>query len=184
MTELSLNVLDIAQNSIKANASLVTVAVEKHTDSHMLSISVEDDGCGMTEEQVAHVVDPFYTTRTTRKVGLGVPFFKMSAEMTGGNFSISSRVGVGTKLLAEYHYDHIDMMPLGDMAATMVSLVSVNPKIDFVYSFSCDGEGFAMDTREVKTVLEGMPVNSSEVLVFIRDFINENQSEIDKAVMM
>lgn len=180
MTELSLNVLDIVQNSIKAKASLVTVAVEKQTDSRTLSISVEDDGCGMTEEQLAHVVDPFFTTRTTRKVGLGVPFFKMSAELTGGSFSIASEVGKGTRLRAEYHYDHIDMMPLGDMAATMVSLVSVNPDVDFVYSFSCDGQGFAMDTREVKTVLEGLPVNSSEVLAFIRDFINENQSELDR----
>lgn len=180
MTELSLNVLDIVQNSIKARASLITVSVEKHTDSRTLSISVEDNGCGMTEEQLAHVIDPFFTTRTTRKVGLGVPFFKMSAELTGGSFSINSEVGKGTSLCAEYHYDHIDMMPLGDMAATMVSLVSVNPDVDFVYSFRCDGEGFAMDTREVKTVLEGLPVNSSEVLVFIRDFINENQSEFDR----
>jgi anti-sigma regulatory factor (Ser/Thr protein kinase) len=180
MTELSLNVLDIAQNSIKAKASLITISIERDTACGLLTISVEDNGCGMDEETLRRVVDPFYTTRTTRKVGLGIPFFKMSAELTGGSFSIESRVGKGTRLTAVYHYAHIDMMPLGEMDQTMVSLVSVNPEIDFIYRFSCNGEAFAMDTREVKQVLEGLPVNSGEVLAFIRDYIRENQSEIDQ----
>lgn len=180
MTDLSLNVLDIAQNSVKAKASLIVVSIVRETASKRLSISVEDNGCGMTEEQLSRVVDPFFTTRTTRRVGLGVPFFKMSAEQTGGSFSIRSELGKGTTITANYCCDHIDMMPLGDMAATMTSLISVNPDIDFVYSFTCDGEGFAMDTREVKAVLEGAPVNAAEVLSFIGDMIRENQAEFDK----
>ena len=123
MTELSLNVLDIAQNSIKARASLVRISVSRDTAARRLSISVEDNGCGMTPEQVEHVIDPFFTTRTTRKVGLGVPFFKLSAELTGGSFRIQSREGEGTSLRAEYCYDHIDMLPLGDMASTMTTLI-------------------------------------------------------------
>lgn len=179
MQELSLNVLDIAQNSIKAKASLIEIAVLKNTADKTMLIKIIDNGCGMAEETVKKVIDPFYTTRTTRKVGLGVPFFKMSAEMTGGSFKIESVVGDGTTIEAKYNYENIDMMPLGDIAATILSLVSVNPDIDFLYSYGIDEESFVMDTREVKSILEGMPVNSNEVLLFIRDFIKENQSEIE-----
>ena len=133
----------------------------------------------MTEKQVARVIDPFYTTRTTRKVGLGVPFFKLSAELTGGRFQIESKPGIGTKICSVYCYEHIDMMPLGDMAATLVSLISVNPDIDFVYTCKKDEQGFVLDTREVKVILEGLPVNSSEVLTFIRQYIEENEKDIE-----
>lgn len=179
MQELSLNVLDIVQNSVKAKASLIEITICKSTSDASLSIVINDNGCGMTEEQVKRVIDPFYTTRTTRKVGLGVPFFKMSAEMTGGSFEIQSTVGKGTRLCAVYRYEHIDMMPIGDMAATMLSLVSVNPDIDFVYSYQKDEKSFTMDTREVKEVLEGVPINSAEVLSFIKGFIEENKAEVD-----
>ncbi len=179
MQELSLNVLDIVQNSIKANASLISIIITKQTKAKTMEILIEDNGCGMTKEQVINVVDPFYTTRTTRSVGLGVPFFKMSAEMTGGSFHISSEPNIGTKIIATYHYDHIDMMPLGDMAATMITLIGGNPNIDFVYQYKLDENEFYIDTREVKVILEGLPVNSNEVITFIRDFINENQEEIE-----
>lgn len=180
MPELSLNVLDIVQNSVKAKASLIEIQAVKNTKAKELSICIKDNGCGMTKEQVARVIDPFYTTRTTRKVGLGVPFFKLSAEITGGRFRIDSEPGVGTEICAVYCYEHIDMMPLGDMASTMVSLISVNPDIDFVYTYQKDEQGFTLDTREVKTVLEGVPVNSNEVLVFIRGYIKENEQEIEQ----
>lgn len=177
MQELSLNILDIAQNSVKAKASLIFIGIEKNTKTKRLYITIDDNGCGMSEEQVNHVVDPFYTTRTTRKVGLGVPFFKMSAELTGGRFTITSELGVGTHIVSEYCYEHIDMMPIGDIAATIASLVSVNPDIDFVYSYKLDDNEYCLDTREVKVILEGLPVNSNEVLSFIKEFINENQQE-------
>ncbi|MFZ2537462.1 MAG: ATP-binding protein [Oscillospiraceae bacterium] len=179
MQELSLNILDIVQNSIKAKSTLIEISIKKYTDDKTMLISIKDNGCGMTKEQVEQVVDPFYTTRTTRKVGLGVPFFKMSAVMTGGSFFINSEVGKGTIINAHYNYENIDMMPVGDIAATILSLVSVNPDIDFVYLYAIDQQSFTMDTREIKVILEGMPVNSHEVLSFIKDFINENQSEID-----
>lgn len=180
MTELSLNILDIVQNSIKARATLVEILVHKATGVKTMTVIIRDNGCGMTEEQVSRVIDPFYTTRTTRKVGLGVPFFKMSAELTGGSFLIESEPGRGTTITAVYCTDSIDMLPLGDMAATMTSLVSLNPEIDFVYTYRVDGESFTMDTQEVRAVLDGFPVNSAEVIAFIRDFIQENQSEIDQ----
>ncbi len=179
MQELSLNVLDIAQNSIRANASLVTIEVSEDTKAHRLLIVVEDDGCGMTKEQVTNVMDPFFTTRTTRKVGLGVPFFKMSAESTGGSFSIESEVGKGTKTSATYCTDHIDMLPLGDINATIVSLISVNPHMEFLYKRTRDGKSFVLDTREIREVLEGVPINSPDVLVFLKEYLNENDSEIN-----
>ncbi|MDF2566877.1 MAG: hypothetical protein K0R90_333 [Oscillospiraceae bacterium] len=179
MQELSLNILDIVQNSIKANATVVHLSVKKITSECALKIEIKDNGCGMSEEQVEQVMNPFFTTRTTRKVGLGVPFFKMTAEMTGGSFFLDSVVGKGTTVKACYKTDHIDMLPMGDIAATMMSLISVNPDIDFVFNSKVDNQEFCLDTREIKKELEDVPINSGEVLLFIKDFIDENQSNIE-----
>lgn len=178
MQELSLNVLDIAQNSVRAKAALVTISVTERTQDHFLEISIADDGCGMSEEQVAHVVDPFFTTRTTRKVGLGVSFFKMSAEATGGDFSIQSTLGKGTVTTATYHTDHIDMLPIGDMNGTILTLITMNPDMDFVYRRSLDDKTFTLDTRELKAVLEDIPLNSPEVSLFIQESLEEGEAEL------
>lgn len=178
MQELSLNVLDIAQNSVRAKASLVTILVTEKTADHFLEISIADDGCGMTPEQVARVMDPFFTTRTTRKVGLGIPFFKLSAESTGGSFDIQSELGKGTVTTARYHTDHIDMLPIGDMNATILSLISMNPQMDFVYRRSLDNNSFTLDTRELKAVLEDVPLDSPEVIQFIKETLGEGETEL------
>lgn len=179
MQELSLNILDIAQNSIRAGANLIGISVVRSMIDNKMTIIVEDNGCGMSKEKIEQVTNPFFTTRTTRPVGLGVPFFKMSAEMTGGNFKIESEVGAGTTVTATYVLDHIDLMPLGDMASTMVSLISVNPEIDFTYRYGYNGKEFLLDTREIKQILEGLPVNSPEVLMFIKEFIEENTKQVE-----
>ncbi|MFI3226890.1 MAG: ATP-binding protein [Clostridia bacterium] len=178
MQELSLNVLDIVQNSIKARATVIEISIFIDETLKTMSIEIYDNGCGMTSEQITQVIDPFYTTRTTRRVGLGVPFFKMSAEMTGGEFEINSTVGVGTVIRSLYKTDSIDFMPLGDMPATMVSLIAVNPDIDFIYTFSVDERRFTLDTREVKQITEGIAINSPEILSFIKDFLRVNAEEI------
>ena len=131
MQELSLNVLDIAQNSVRAGARLIEIMVDEQPESDTMTITVADDGCGMTPEQAAHVTDPFFTTRTTRRVGLGVPFLKMAAEMTGGGLTIETAPGRGTTVCAVFGLTHIDRMPLGDIAATICSLIQCNPEIDF-----------------------------------------------------
>ena len=123
MQELSLNVLDIAQNSVRAGARLIEIMVDEQPESDIMTITVADDGCGMTPEQAAHVTDPFFTTRTTRRVGLGVPFLKMAAEMTGGGLTIETAPGRGTTVRAVFGLTHIDRMPLGDIAATICSLI-------------------------------------------------------------
>lgn len=174
MQELSLNVLDVAQNSISAGASLIEISVAESTAEHSMTVMIKDNGCGMTQEQVRNVTDPFYTTRTTRKVGLGVPLFKMACEMTGGSFTIDSAVGEGTTVKAEFRTDSIDCLPLGDMEETVYALVTLNCGIDFVYSDTIDGRTFLLDTREFREILGEVPFNQPDVAEFIRDYLKEN----------
>lgn len=178
MQELSLNILDVAQNSVKAGANLIAIGVEESTADDRMTITITDNGCGMTPEQVARVIDPFYTTRTTRKVGLGVPFFKMAAELTGGNFRIESNVGQGTSVTAIFGRSSIDRMPLGDIAATVAALVQGSPDRDFVYTRRIDGREMVADTRQFREALAGIPLDTPEVLAFITEYINENTAEI------
>ena len=153
MTEISLNILDVAQNSVRAEATLIEISVAIDTAGDKLTVTIKDNGCGMSEEQVENVTDPFFTTRTTRKIGLGIPFFKQSAEMTGGSFSIKSELGVGTTTEAVYVLSSIDRMPLGDMTQTIHSLVTMNTHIDFLYTYSADDKDFTLDTREFREIL-------------------------------
>lgn len=184
MRELSLNVMDIAQNSISAGASLITITVEEDAGLDELSISIGDNGRGMTPEQVEHVTDPFFTTRTTRSVGLGVPLFKMEAEMTGGRFSIESTVGVGTTTTAVFKPSSVDMIPLGDINGTVSMLVMMNPDLDFLYTRGFkpeEGERreFALDTRELRTVLgEDVPLNLPDVTQWVNEYLSENTDEL------
>ena len=180
MPELSLNILDIAQNSVKAKATLIEISVTENTDLDNMVITVKDNGCGMTDEQIKKVIDPFYTTRTTRKVGLGVPFFKMAAELTGGSFNIESKVGAGTEVSAVFVLSSIDRMPLGDMAATMTALIGCNPDIDFVYIYEINGKQMLADTRSFREILGDIPLSEPSVLEFIGDFIKENSAELAK----
>jgi len=180
MLELSLNILDIAQNSVKAGAKLIAVAVEVNTASDTLTVLINDDGCGMTHEQLEKVTDPFFTTRDTRSVGLGVPFFKDAAESTGGSFNIASAPGAGTKVSAVFGLSHIDRVPLGDMNATVEMLVFYNTHIDFLYRYKVDGAEFTLDTREIKELLEGAPIDAPEVKDFISEFLKENSMEVNK----
>lgn len=173
MRELSLNVMDVAQNSVRAEASLVTITVDESDKNDRLEISIGDNGCGMTQEQVKQVIDPFFTTRTTRKVGLGVPLFKLSAEQTGGSFSIESEPGKGTVTTASYVKSHVDMTPLGDINSTVEILIRCNPDIDFVFSHSTDNGSFTLDTRELREVLDGVSLDTPDVLDWIHAFLEE-----------
>ena len=173
MRELSLNVMDVAQNSVRAEASLVTITVTESDKDDNLTISIEDNGCGMTEEQVSQVIDPFFTTRTTRKVGLGVPLFKLSAEQTGGSFEIRSKLGEGTVTTARYVKSHVDMTPLGDINSTVEILIRCNPQIDFVFTRTNDNGSFTLDTRELRAVLEGVSLDTPDVTEWIRQYLEE-----------
>ena len=173
MRELSLNILDIAQNSIAAGASLTTITVAEDTVKHELTITVSDNGCGMTAEQVVNVLDPFFTTRTTRKVGMGIPLFKLAAEQTGGCLKIESEKGKGTTTSALFKTDSIDFTPLGDVTSTVVILISMNTDRDFIYTRSRDSESFTLNTAEMREILGGVPLDEPEVVQWMKDYINE-----------
>jgi anti-sigma regulatory factor (Ser/Thr protein kinase) len=180
MRELSLNILDIAQNSISAGASLTEIVVNENTKEKTLLIGIYDNGCGMTEEQVKSVIDPFFTTRTTRKVGMGIPLFKMSCEQTGGKFTIESEKGVGTKINALYKTDSIDFTPLGDIASTIVTIVSMNADKEFLYRRVLDDKEFIFSTVEIKKILDGVPLSESSVMNWIEEYLNEQYNELLK----
>ncbi len=178
MPELSLNILDVAQNSVTAGASLIRISVLGDTAADRLTIRIEDNGCGMTEEQLQRVTDPFFTSRKTRKVGLGIPFFKMAAELTGGSFHMDSQVGAGTATTAVFVLSSIDRMPLGNMADTMSVLIGPNPHIDFILTMEQDGRSFVMDTRAFREVLgPDIPLSEPQVLNYIERYIDENIRE-------
>lgn len=179
MTELSLNVLDVANNSVRANASLIVIKITIDTKADVLTILIEDNGKGMTPGQLEHVEDPFFTTRTTRKVGLGVPFFKLAAEASGGSFSITSTPGKGTSVLATFGYSNIDRMPLGDISSTVHTLITFNLNIDFVYTYKVDENEFILDTREFREVIGDIPFNAKEISSYIREYLEENKKEVD-----
>ncbi len=179
MTEISLNVLDVANNSIRAGADLIEISVHIQKALDMLTITIADNGCGMTQEQVNMVEDPFFTTRTTRKIGLGIPFFKMAALNTEGTFHIDSTLGIGTTVTASFKLSHIDRMPLGDMNSTIHTLITLNTQIDFVYTYGYDENSFTLDTRQFREILNEVPLNSPEVSDYIKEYLAENQRETD-----
>ena len=179
MEELSLHVLDIVQNSIAAGAELIKVSIIEDKENDTLTISVDDNGKGMEEEVLKKVTDPFTTGRKTRRVGLGIPLLKLAAEMTGGSISLESKVGVGTKISAVFGYSHIDRQPLGDIASTMHQLIIMNEQTDFLYLHRVGEKEFLLDTREIKKVLDGVSLKEHEVMLWLLDFIKENEESLN-----
>lgn len=182
MTDLSLYILDITMNSVRAGAQNISVIIEE--EKGVLTLRITDNGCGMTAEQVEKLANPFFTTRTTRKVGLGIPFLRMLAEQTGGGVDIVSKSEKeyedhGTTVTATFHSDHIDFVPLGDLVETVITLVQGSPDIDFIYRHMSDkGIEVEMDTAEMRAVLgDDIPLNSFEVLSFIRGFLEDQYAQ-------
>lgn len=176
-----MNVLDIAQNSVVAEASLIEIVLTIDTEKQRLSLSVKDNGKGMSPEMLETVTDPFTTSRTTRRVGLGLPLLKMIAEQTEGGLNIESTQGVGTIVNAHFTLGHIDLMPVGDMASTMSALIQCNPDIDFVFTASADGDSFTGDTREMRLILgEDISFAIPQVALWLKDYFEENTKEILK----
>lgn len=178
MRELSDNIMDIAQNSISAGAALTQVHVKISHQEDLITFTFQDDGCGMSEELVRSVVEPFTTTRKTRKVGLGLPLLKQTAEMTGGKMDIQSAVGVGTTVTATFGLGHIDRPPLGDVAGAWFSLVVMNPEKDFLFTYDYDGQVFTFDTREIREAVAPLPLNQMEISAWIKDCISQEINEL------
>lgn len=165
MEELSLHILDIAQNSIAAGACYVYISVVY--EDELVTITITDDGCGMDEETVCSIIDPFATSRTTRKIGLGIPLLKEGCERTGGSFSITSQKGEGTKVIAAYKRDSFDRPPLGNIGQTMAVLICCNAKVEFEFICKVKNMEYTLTTKEIKDVLGDVPLNNPEIANFI-----------------
>lgn len=181
MKELSLNILDIVENSVKAGASLTQILIDE--DSDKLTITVADDGCGMSPQTVQAAQNPFYTTRTTRSVGLGIPLFKMEAEQTGGSFSLTSKSQAdfpddhGTVISASFYKNHIDYTPLGDVISSITTLIQGHPDTDFLFRHTQTDRTVELDTRQLRQVLGEVELNNFEVIKWIEEFLQEQYSE-------
>ena len=174
MNDLSMHILDIIQNSLRAGASWIELDVREDVVNNLLTVTIKDNGKGMTPEQVAQVTDPFFTSRTTRKVGLGLPLYRQSAEQSGGALTITSAVGVGTTVTAAFEYNHIDRPPLGDLANAVVLMMSANPNQLFKFAYSYNNQSYAIDTVEINEALDGMSIQDVQVIKMIQQIIDEN----------
>ena len=174
MNDLAMHILDIVQNSISAGAKNIWIEVLVSIARDLLSISVRDDGKGMTPEMVAKVTDPYCTTRTTRKVGLGLPLLRQGAEQAGGSLTIDSTVGGGTTVRAEYGLSHIDRPPMGDLANAYVLLLGANPDINIILHYTTDEEDFSISTKELDEALDGLPLNDPQVMKLVYEMVSSN----------
>jgi len=173
MRELSLHLLDIAENSVAAGARNVTISVHEDLVSDRMILSVQDDGKGMDAETAAKIVDPFVTSRTTRKVGLGLPLLKEAAELCNGYLHIDSAVGKGTRVEIAFQRDHIDRMPLGDLACTFITLLVSTPEIHWVFEYQVDQDRFVLDDTPIKQELAGIPLSDPLILTYLREMITQ-----------
>ncbi len=178
MNDLSLHIIDIIQNSISAGAKAIKLIVVENLIDDKLIISVEDNGKGIERDKLKQLADPFFTSRTTRKVGLGIPLFKQSAVQSGGDLVIESEVGVGTKVTASFVNSHIDRPPLGDLPNTVVLMISSNPSLFFEFKYIFNHNEFSINTDEINEALGGSPIYEPSVIRYLTELIRENIEEL------
>lgn len=178
MKDLSLHILDIFQNSVRAGATLVTLRVTCSQYANRVMFEVEDNGCGMDEKTILQVSDPFYTSRTMRKVGLGISLLLQNALQSGGNVDIKSQIGVGTSLKAWFEFNHWDRPPMGDLGDMVSLLISGNPSIKLIFEAKSDEGEYTIDSSMIEEVLDGLEVGLPQVVIFIKEMIQENLEAI------
>lgn len=178
MKNLASHILDIVQNSIRAEATKVEIKVTENQEKDSLVIEITDNGSGMDEAILACVSDPFFTSRTVRKVGLGIPLLRQNAERTGGKIKINSNIGKGTTIYAWFTHSHLDCPPLGDIAGTVSLLMASNPDIQFIYKHTTAQGSYVIDTGEIKGILENVPLSHPDIIQGICGMIRENLKDI------
>ncbi len=185
MEDISLHILDIAENSIAAGATLIRIRLIYHKNENSFVVEIEDNGKGMTKDVINKALDPFFTSRTTKKVGLGLSLLAQAARETGGDISIQSTSGTGTRVSAQFRPAHIDMKPLGDVAETLMVLIAGNPYIDFALTYDyAEGEpSFSFDTRDIRVDLGDIPITTPEVLSVLKRYLNSSLNDIKKKVV-
>jgi hypothetical protein len=178
MLELALHILDIAENSTRAGATLIVLIIIEDTTADVLSFEIRDNGSGMDRETMEKALDPFYTTKKVRRVGLGLPMLAQACERAGGRFEIESKPGDGTRVYAGFGYSNFDRQPLGDIAGVVSMLILGNPDRDFLYTHTINGNSYTLDTREIRQELGDIPLNHMEVINMIRDNIREGIEDL------
>ena len=176
MLELALNILDVAENSVRAGASLIEITVDEQLAADRLVITIADNGCGMDASQLAHVSDPFFSTKKVRRIGLGVPLLKQEAEVAGGSFTIESEPGKGTRVNAIFQHSHLDRQPLGDVAGAITTLMIGAPEIDLLYRHLVDEREFCLDTRDLRD--PDLSFSDPAILRLIAENVREGLAEI------
>ena len=174
MDEISSHIMDIVANSVSAKAKNIIVVITKDTKKSLLTLRIKDDGIGMDEDMAEKVQDPFFSTKLGKKVGLGIPLLKGTAETTEGSFRLTSKLGEGTEIFASFNVNHPDLPPMGRLKDTIFVIVAGNPEIDFQFRIINDGKEFILDTTEIRTLLDGVPINHPEVLTFLSKYLDEN----------
>lgn len=174
MEDLSLHILDIVENSVAARADKIEIRILEDKKKDLLSIEIIDNGVGMDLETVKMALDPFFTSKTVRRFGLGLPLLSESARVANGRLSIKSKKGEGTTIKADFQYSHIDRKPLGDIGQTIITLVIGNPAIDFIYVHKKNGHEYMLDTRKIKAQLNDRPINFPDGIRMIREDLEKD----------
>ena len=182
MRELSLHLLDIAENSVAAGARMIRINVREDLAADRLVLTVQDNGKGMDAATVARVTDPFVTSRTTRKVGLGLPLLKEAAELCGGYLRITSEVGQGTLVEVEFQHSNIDRMPLGDLACTFLTLLISSPEVNWVFQYQVNQQIFFFDDVPIKQELQGVAMTEPVILGFLHDLLINGVASVQPVV--
>lgn len=183
MRDLSLHLMDILQNSLAAESNKIDVTISAHKEKDLLEIIVEDNGKGIDEEILKNITSPFATTRTTRKVGLGIPLLEASAKRSGGDLTVTSQKGVGTVLKASFVISNIDRMPLGDVSATITGIIMANPDLNLNLYLNSRENVFTFRTLEIKEKLGDVPINQFEVIMWMGEYIREGINNIFGGVL-
>ena len=178
MREIALHILDIAENGVTADADCIQIHVEENRSANILKIVVGDNGKGVAPDKVHRITDPFYTTRTTRRVGLGLSLLAAATERCEGKLTVKTEPGAGTEVGATFRYSHIDRAPVGDMAATITTLIMGNPQIEFVYTHITDGEEFTLDTRELKAEMGHLSLTNPVVIHHLTASIRKSLGQL------
>ncbi len=181
MRELSLHLLDLVQNSLEAGATHITIEIEENLAEDRLTMRVTDNGRGMDADTVRRVTDPFFTTRKTRHVGLGLPLLKAAAELCAGRLTVQSAPGQGTTVIAEFQHSHIDRAPLGDMPATLMTILLAERPVDLHYAHRVNGREFVLDTRELREVLGEVPLTHPKVRQWLYDYLRQGEAGLWEA---
>ncbi len=179
MQDLSLHILDIVENSLAAGSRRVEIRVEEDMPADRMVIEIIDDGCGMDEERIRRALDPFFTTKTVRRVGLGLPLLEEACRMSNGEMRIESSPGKGTRVRATFQHSHIDRKPLGNMRDTLITLMAGHPQLDLLYEHRKEGKTFSLDTREIRADLGEIPLDAPQVVSALRTLIQSGLEELE-----